>query len=414
MTDFISIEKVYGILEDAIAPEASVESFPLEQALGRVLAETLTSPGDIPPFNNSAMDGFAFNSAELDKGASVSLLVRGTSYAGTPWEGTLASGEAVRIMTGAATPEGADTVIPFERTETVEENGSTYVVFEAGRVRPAENVRLRGEELRAGDAVMEPGIVLTPAYLGLAATLGRAELLCRKLRVAVFSTGDELVEPGTAGTLPPGKNWNSNSSVITSLVRTWGAEAEDLGILPDDPEIIRKALSEAAARSDFLIASGGVGEGEHDYTSRVLAEMGSGITHYHVSMRPGKPFSFGRVGGEHICWFMALPGNPVAAAVSAQLFLRRALRLAAGSTEPLGLSEFPAVAAKDIRGRTGRTDLVRGRADFVDGEMRFTPAHSQSSGMLTTLAGMNAMAVLDVNTDRIVEGDAVRCLRLLS
>ena len=162
MTDFISIEKVYGILEDAIAPEASVESFPLEKALGRVLAETLTSPGDVPPFNNSAMDGFAFNRAELAQGASVRLLIRGTSYAGTPWEGTLASGDAVRIMTGAATPEGADTVIPFERTETIEENGNTYVVFEAGRVRPAENVRLRGEELRAGDAVMEPGIVLRP------------------------------------------------------------------------------------------------------------------------------------------------------------------------------------------------------------------------------------------------------------
>ena len=414
MTDFISIEKVYGILEDAIAPEALIESFPLEKALGRILAETLTSPGYVPPFNNSAMDGFAFKSDELQKGGTVRLLVKGTSYAGTPWEGKLASGEAIRIMTGAATPEGADTVIPFERTETVDENGSTFVVFSAERVRPNENVRIRGEELHAGDAVMEPGIVLTPAYLGLAASLGRASLRCRRLRVAVFSTGDELVEPGTAGALPPGKIWNSNSSVITSLVRTWGAEAEDLGILPDDPNVIRQALTEAASRSDFLIASGGVGEGEHDYTSRVLAEMGSGITHYHVSMRPGKPFSFGRVAGEHTCWFMALPGNPVAAAVSAQLFLRRALLLAAGSTEPLGLPEFPALAAKAIKGRIGRTDLVRGHVACVDGEMRFTPAHSQGSGMLTTLAGMNAMAVLDVNTDRIAEGDTVRCLRLLS
>ena len=414
MTDFISIEKVYGILEDAIAPEAPIENFPLERALGRTLAETLLSPTDVPPFNNSAMDGFAFRSSELQAGGTLRLEVKGTSYAGAPWKGALACGEALRIMTGATTPEGADTVIPFERTETVEENGRTFVIFAADRVRPQENVRLQGEEIHAGDAVMEPGQALTPARLGLAASLGRNALKCRRLRVAVFSTGDELVQPGTPGELPTGKIWNSNSSVITALVRTWGAEAEDLGILPDDPDIIRRALTDAASRSDFLIASGGVGEGEHDYTSRVLAEMGSGITHYHVSMRPGKPFSFGRVAGERTCWFMALPGNPVAAAVSAQLFLRRALFLASGSTEPLGLPEFPAVAASPIKGRTGRTDLVRGRAECIDGELRFTPARSQSSGMLTTLAGMNAMAVLDVNTDRLPEGSTVRCLKLLS
>lgn len=414
MTDFISIEKVYGILEDAIAPAAPIESFPLERALGRTLAETLLSPTDVPPFNNSAMDGFAFRSSELKAGGTLRLEVKGTSYAGAPWKGALACGEALRIMTGAATPEGADTVIPFERTETVEENGRTFVIFAADRVRPLENVRLQGEEIHAGDAVMEPGQALTPARLGLAASLGRNALKCRRLRVAVFSTGDELVQPGTPGELPNGKIWNSNSSVITALVRTWGAEAEDLGILPDDPDIIRRALTDAASRSDFLIASGGVGEGEHDYTSRVLAEMGSGITHYHVSMRPGKPFSFGRIAGERTCWFMALPGNPVAAAVSAQLFLRRALFLASGSAEPLGLPEFPAVAASPIKGRTGRTDLVRGRAECIDGELRFTPARSQSSGMLTTLAGMNAMAVLDVNTDRVSEGSTVRCLKLLS
>lgn len=410
MADYITIETVYDILARSIAPVPGTEVLPLGAAEGRILAETITAPFDAPPFDNSAMDGFAFSASELSPGGTIRLRVAGVSYAGAPFEGAAASGEAVRIMTGAKMPAGADTVIPFERTRTEETPEGAWVVFEADRVKSAENVRLKGEEMRAGDAVMEPGEVLTPAWIGLAASLGRAELRCRRLTVALFSTGDELVAPGTPGPLPAGCVYNANSALLAAQIRRWGADVVDLGILPDDPEVLRSALTEAARRCDFLVATGGVGEGEHDYTNRVLAEMGGGVTHHHVSMRPGKPFSFGRIPGEHPVWFMALPGNPVAAAVSAALFLRRALLLAGGATTPLDLPEVPAAAGSRIKGRTGRTDLVRGRLDNVAGRLVFTPADSQSSGQLTTLAGMNAMAVLGLDCAGVDEGAPVECL----
>ena len=410
MADYITIETVYDILERSIAPVPATELLPLSAAEGRILAETITAPFDAPAFDNSARDGFAFRAAELAPGAAVRLRVAGVSYAGAPFNGVVAPGEAVRIMTGAKMPEGADTVIPFERTRSEETPEGAWVVFDAQRVKPGENVRLQGEEMRAGDAVMEPGEVLTPAWIGLAAALGRAELRCRRLTVALFSTGDELVAPGTPGPLPAGAVYNANSALLAAQIRRWGADVVDLGILPDDPEVQRAALSEAARRCDFLVATGGVGEGEHDYTNRVLAEMGGGVTHHHVSMRPGKPFSFGRIPGEHPVWFMALPGNPVAAAVSAALFLRRALLLAGGATAPLNLPKAPAVAGRRIKGRTGRTDLVRGRLEMEAGRLVFTPTASQSSGQLTTLTGMNAMAVLGLDSAGVEEGASVECL----
>ncbi|MDO5531508.1 gephyrin-like molybdotransferase Glp [Sutterella sp.] len=408
MTDFISIEKVYGILENAITPDARTERLPLGEACGRVLAEAVTAPADVPPFNNSAMDGFAFRREELSAGGTIELKVIGTAYAGAPFEGPVPEGCTVRIMTGAPVPDKTDTVIPFERTASE----GDIVRFPAEKVKPLENVRIRGEEIKAGETVIHPGQVLTPEWIGLAASLGAGDLLCRRISVAVFSTGDELVAPGARTALPPGKIYNANSPLITALCREWGAEVEDLGILPDDPEVIRSALSAAAECSDFIVASGGVGEGEHDYTCRVLNDLGCGISHYHISMRPGKPFSFGRFAGERACWFMALPGNPVAAAVSAKLFLRRAIRLATGAAGPLDLEEVPATAATRVKGRTGRTDLVRGRAELEEGELRFRPTKSQSSAMLTTLAGMNVMAVLDTETAGAEEGARLLCLRL--
>ena len=408
MTDYITIERVYDMLADEIAPVSHTERLPLAQAEGAVLAETISAPFDAPAFTNSAMDGFAFASEALAAGGEVRLPVAGASYAGSRPGEALTPGTAMRIMTGAPVPTGADTVIPFERTTSE----GKFVVFPADRVKAGANVRLRGEEFHAGSAVIPAGTVLTPDWTGLAASLGRAELAVRRIRVTVFATGDELAAPGTPAPLPQGRIYDANSATIGALLRKWGAEVRDLGILPDDPAAIRRALEEALAGSDFLVASGGLGAGEHDYTNRVLTEMGCGVTHHHVSMRPGKPFSFGRFASESERWFMALPGNPVAAAVSASLFLRRAILLAAGASGPLGLREVPAVAGAVLKGRTGRTDLIRGKLSIAKGALTFLPAKSQSSGMLTTLAGMTAMAVLDTLSERAEAGDAVRCLLL--
>lgn len=412
MNDLISVEQVYGILLASIRPVSRIERLPLEAAAGCVLAEAIHAPADHPPFTNSAMDGFAFSAKLLEAGGALDLPVAGASYAGRPWEGALASGEALRIMTGAAVPAGADTVIPFERVTETQTDAGARIAFSADAVRPGDNVRLRGEEMRAGDVVMAPGTVLTPDRIGLAASLGAAELAVRRIRVAVFSTGDELAAPGTPGPLGPGRIWNANSPLISALARSWGAEVTDLGILPDNPEAIRKAIVAASAEADFIVTSGGVGEGERDFTSRVLAEMGAGVTHYYVRQRPGKPLSFGRIGADG-AWFMALPGNPVAAAVSARLYLKRAILLAAGASgEALVPQTLPAVAGARVKGRTGRTDFVRGVTALRDGVLVFTPAANQGSGMLTTIAGMNAMAVLPEDRASAEAGEALECLPL--
>lgn len=407
MTDYISIREVYGILENAISPILRSECLPLSEAEGAVTAEAITAPFDAPPFTNAAMDGFAFNRNVLSAGGTITLPVVGTSYAGAPFQGTFPPNGAIRIMTGAPVPEGADTVIQFERTESTD----TTVTFEASAIKAGANVRHRGEEFSMGATVIPPGTLLTPAWTGLAASLGRDKVTVRKLRVAVFATGDELSAPGTPPPLPVGHVYNANSATVCALLRHWGAVATDLGILPDNPIAIREALEDALTHCDILVASGGLGEGEHDYTNRVLSDMGCGITHHHVAMRPGKPFSFGRFATTENRYFMALPGNPVAAAVSATLFLRRAMRLATGAMTALELEEVPAQTALPLKARTGRTDLVRGTLSVREGVLTFTPMHSQASGMLTTLAGANAMAVLDEHTDHADAGEVVRCLK---
>lgn len=243
MTDFISVEKVYGILDAAITPISRKERLPLRDALGCVLAESLYAANDVPAFNNSAMDGFAFPGSSLPAHGLARLPVEGVSYAGVPYCGEYSPRTALRVMTGAAVPEGADTVIPFEHVrETTDDAGQTWIEFPHDEVKPGANLRLKGEEMKAGSIVMPAGLVLTPEWIGMAASLGHAELLVRRIRVAVFSTGDELAAPGTPGPLGTGRIYNANSPLIAALAQSWGAQVEDLGILPDNPEAIRSAF----------------------------------------------------------------------------------------------------------------------------------------------------------------------------
>ena len=254
MTDFISVEKVYGILDAAITPISRKERLPLRDALGCVLAESLYATNDVPAFNNSAMDGFAFPGSSLPAHGLTRLPVEGVSYAGVPYCGEYSPRTALRVMTGAAVPEGADTVIPFEHVrETTDDAGQTWIEFPHDEVKPGTNLRLKGEEMKAGSIVMPAGLVLTPEWIGMAASLGHAELLVRRIRVAVFSTGDELAAPGTPGPLDTGRIYNANSPLIAALAQSWGAQAEDLGILPDNPEAIRNAFLDLGSRVDFIV-----------------------------------------------------------------------------------------------------------------------------------------------------------------
>lgn len=393
MTTSVSVEEVYGILTRSTEPADAAAQTPLREANGRLLCEDILSPFDVPRFNNSAMDGYAFRGSEL-KGERVTLALCGTSYAGTPFEGEVPVGACIRIMTGAAVPEGLDTVIPFEDVEATD----AAVSFSADAVKPGANVRLLGEEIRRGQVVIPKGAMLTPEALGLAASFGRAALPCASLRVGVFSTGDELREPGEP--LGPGQIYASNGYLLEALITRWGHEVVPLGVLPDDETVLEKAIRAAMAECDVLVTTGGVGEGDHDLISRVLGRLGS-IEHFHVRMRPGKPLAFGYLDAGHPVFFMGLPGNPVAAAMSSRLFLRPTLARLSGLTDKVERPEtVRVVCGKDVRAKASRTDFVRG--NFVNGKFEGSPL--QSSAMLTSLMKADAVLIVPEGTGTLPAG----------
>lgn len=400
----ISVEEVYAILDRIIEPSAPLEAFPLREAFGRILMEDVSAPADTPLFTNSAMDGFAFRFEEI---ASESRMpVCGTAYAGAPFEAEVPAGAAVRIMTGAPVPEGLDTVIPFEAA--TEEEG--HVLFTSSTVKKGANVRLRGEELKAHEIVLTRGTKLTPEAIGLAASFGRAELTCSSLRIGVFSTGDELRTPGEP--LGPGQIWASNGFLLEALLSNWGFDVVPLGILPDDEATLEAAIRAASSDCDILVTTGGVGAGDHDQTTHVLSRLGE-IEHFNVRMRPGRPLAFGYLLSEHPVFFMGLPGNPVAAAVSARIFLARALRLMNG-LPPDEARRMPVTLSENVRGKTGRTDFVRGilSTDAETGTLRFAPSQHQSSAMLSSLVRSNALLLIPENIDSLKTGDKAEALLL--
>ena len=296
---------------------------PLSQALGLVLAEDVEAPLDLPPFDNSAVDGYAVRAADAAT-SPATLEVVGEVFAGRPPTGAIGPGQAMRIMTGGPLPEGADAAVMVEHTRT---EGSRVVLERP--VRPGQHLRRAGENVRRGQLVLERGRVLGPAALGMAATMGRAVLACHpRPRVAVLSTGDELVEPGTP--LGPGQIWNSNSYALEALVRGAGAEPRRGAVVPDDLGALEAALREAAATSDLVVTSAGVSVGEHDLVKPALERLGGELLFWKVRMRPGKPLAFGVCGGVPL---VGLPGNPVSSMVGFELFVRPALRRMAGHRE---------------------------------------------------------------------------------
>lgn len=396
MTTSVSVEEVYDTLSRTTEPLKVSADTPLRDAHGRLLLEDVVSPFDAPRFTNSAMDGYALRSADLHVEAErISLRIDPqTAFAGTPYEGEVPEGHAVRIMTGAPVPDGLDTVVPFEITEVV----GDVVTFPANAVKPGDNVRLRGEEVKAGEVVIPKGTVLTPEAIGLAASFGRASLTCASLRVGVFSTGDELREPGEA--LAPGQIYASNGYLLEALIARWGHDVVPLGILPDDEDVLEKALRGAVADCDVLVTTGGVGEGDHDLISRVLNRLGA-VEHFHVRMRPGKPLAFGYLDADPPVFFMGLPGNPVAAALSARIFLRPALeRLAGIRCRISGPDTIRVKTGSAVRAKAGRTDYVRG--SLRDGLFEASPL--QSSAMLTSLMRSSAVLIVPEGTGPVPAG----------
>jgi len=398
----LSVTEARAAIAAALRPVGGQETVPLLQSLGRVLAADVLSPIDVPAHDNSAMDGYAFDGSALDGDAATVLQAVGTVYAGAPHVGRLAPGECLRIMTGAVMPEGLDTVVPLELCRA--EGGSVHI--EAGVIRPGENRRRRGEDLARGKPALRAGRVLRPADLGLLASLGSAEVtVMRRLRVALFSTGDELRTLGQV--LDPGCVYDSNRYALMGALQRLGVEAVDLGLVADDPAALQATFEAALAQADVVLTSGGVSAGDADHTRSLLARLGE-VAFWKVAMRPGRPFAFGplRADGRD-SWLFALPGNPVAALVTFYAFVRDGLLQLAGAT-PDPLPVLQARSSHAIRKRPGRTELQRGRlSPAADGGWQVEITGSQGAGILRSMSEANALVVLRHEQGSVAAGDLV-------
>ncbi len=371
------------------------EHVPLVAALGRVLAEDARAPFDVPPTDNSAVDGYAVGSADIPESGRQALTVVGDLPAGAVFTGVLAAGQAIRIMTGAPMPAGADTVYP---QEDVERAGEQVLV---PPIAKGANVRRRGEDVTAGAVVIAAGTVLRPQELGLLASLGQSQVLVRQRpRVALLSTGDEVAEPGTPRR--PGQIYDANRFTLRGLVEQCGGLVLDLGIVPDRHEALRARLLEAGRVADVVITSGGVSVGVYDLVKAVLGEIG-GVDFWQVAMQPGRPLAVGRIGQAH---FFGLPGNPVASTLTFLLFVRPALYKLAGR-QRLFPDCWQARAAEPMRKKTGRREFKRGVLRLADGGWEVRTTGPQGSGILSSMVAGNCLIVLEEERGDVRPGELV-------
>lgn len=390
MPELITVAEARGRVLDAVEP-LPAERLSLEGALGRTLAEEVRSAVEVPPFDSSAMDGFA-----LVAGPGGELPVVGEARAGSPWEGRVEEGSAVRISTGAPLPAGATAVVPVERTEPGS-NGAVRVPD----TRPGANVRRAGEDVGAGDVVLRAGTLLGPAELGVLASLGRPEVACAAVpRLALVLTGDELAEPGEA--LAPGQIWSSNGVVLASLGARAATQVVSRENVGDDPDATRRALASALDSADAVCVSGGVSVGPHDHVKDALHELGAEERFWGVALKPGKPTWFG-VRGRTLAF--GLPGNPVSAFVTFQLFVLPALRALQGGDPAArrGMARLDEPIARS----PARDQAVRVRLRASEDGWRAAPTGPQGSHQLTSMLGADALALIPAGEGELAAGERV-------
>ena len=395
MRAMISVADAQARILAAIPSIASPELVAVASAHGRVLAEEVRSTTDVPPTDNSAVDGYAVAASDLPATGTRRLDVVADLAAGSLFTETLRAGQALRIMTGAPMPGGADTVYP---QEVVSRTGQHVEVppIEAGA-----NVRRRGEDVRAGVVVLPAGRVIRAQEMGVVASLGLAQILVRQRpRVAIFSTGDEVAEPGVER--KAAQIYDSNRFALRGLVLGAGAEATDCGIIPDRFDELHAELVAAAASHDIVLTSGGVSVGDHDLVKAVLRDAGS-IDFWQVAMQPGRPVAVGRIGAAH---FFGLPGNPVAAMLTFHLFVRPALWKLAGRQE-LDVPRFRAVSMEPMRKKRGRREFKRARLAYTGDRWEVRTTGPQGSGILTSMTEANCLVVLEEDAGDVAAGDRV-------
>lgn len=396
----ITVEDALTAILKEIKP-LGLESVSLVNALGRALGEDVRARRANPPWDNSAMDGYALRSADTvgaAKDAPVTLNVIYDLPAGATPKGAVSKGAAVRIMTGAPVPDGADAVIMVESTESA---GDAKVNIKAA-VRPGENIRKAGEDFKAGEVVLKKGALVRPAEIAMLATNGISYLFVhRRPRVAVISTGDELVE---IGQLPePGKISNSNGHALAALVAEAGAVPVYLGIAQDTKESLKEKLT-IARNCDCIISSGGVSVGDYDFVKDVLKELGSQMIFWKVSMKPGKPLAFGVINGVPA---FGLPGNPISSMVAFEQFVRPSLLMMSGQTK-ISRSPLDATLTEDVKIKPGRTNFLKGLLTLNDSGMSVTPLEGQGSGVISSLVAANCYIIVAKDSTGFQKGAIVK------
>ena len=401
----LPIPQARAFIDQLVPRINAVEMLPLRSALGRVLARDVVSHLNVPAHDNSAMDGYAFAGNELSKDVDTVLQVSGALLAGDSSTRSIGAGQCVRIMTGAVMPAGLDTVVP---QEFVRQDGDR-ITIPANVVRAGDNRRLAGEDLAIGDSALSAGRILRPADIGLLASLGRAEVAVqRRLRVAFFSTGNELRSIGEP--LDEGCVYDSNRYTLWSMLQRLGVDILDLGVIRDDPQALADAFRTAAKNADAVITSGGVSVGEADHTKTVMAELGD-VLFWRIAMRPGRPMAIGRIHADHgDAILFGLPGNPVAVMVTFYALVRDALLAMAGATkQPLPL--LRCTAAQPIRKKAGRTEYQRTIVTPApDGGWQARVTGSQGSGILRSMSEANGLMVLHHDQGDVAAGDLVDVL----
>lgn len=394
------VEQARSKILESVTPISDTEDLPIRDALNRVLASPIRSTIDVPAYTNSAMDGYAIQGTDIPDTGTKGLKIIGTIMAGKPLEIHIASGECARIMTGGKIPAGADTVIMQEHVQ-IDDTGKTITIT-AGH-QTGQNVRQAGEDLSKGDVVFQPGTRLTPADLGMLASMGIAEVsVFKRVKVVFFSTGDELVNVGQP--LKEGQIYDSNRYTLYGMLRRLDVDFIDLGVIPDQRERVEDAFQHAIIDADVLVTTGGVSVGEADFVKETLEKLGQ-VGFWKIAMKPGRPLAFGRIDN---CQFFGLPGNPVSAMVTFYQFVQPALLRMMGIKDVLPKHLYLR-SETSLKKRAGRLEFQRGIICNKDnGEMVVRSTGAQGSGILSSMGEANCFIELPLETERVAAGDLVK------
>ncbi|MEW5681947.1 MAG: gephyrin-like molybdotransferase Glp [Pseudomonadota bacterium] len=398
----LSAEQAILQMLTEVEPLTQSVSVPLPLALDRVLAQPVVSAINVPGYDNAAMDGYALRASEVRPNQP--LTVAGVALAGHAYTDRVPAGSCVRITTGAVLPAGLDTVVMQEQVELTQTDVQQQIVCQLVPLS-GEHVRRAGEDIAKGAEVFAAGHKLRPADIGLLASIGIANVkVWRQLKVAICSSGDELVPPGQS--LPAGHIYDSNRYVVAAMLQRLGVEVIDLGLLPDDPKAIEQAFKQAMTQVDVLITSAGVSVGDADYTRQILHKLGQ-INFWQVAIKPGKPFAFGKLNN---CWFFGLPGNPVAAVVTLEQLVQPVLRKLSGENVTANVALLSAECEVALKKQPGRMDFQRGWYWQGEHGLKVKTLGSQSSGMLSSIANANCYIVLERDSASLPAGETVSIL----